>query len=800
MKGNIRRIYSVFDGNSKQLLIPVYQRNYDWGESQCRRLYDDLVELTRTNRETHFFGAVVGNPEDSFTYVVIDGQQRLTTTSLLMLALVNSLSSGIVTSKKDPRLGPKIRSNYLELADQGQEAKFKLKPVKNDNDAYRRLLSGDEALLEDSNVTANYRYFMSRIAEGELTGDQLWDAIQRLEVMVLDLEKQDDPQRIFESLNSTGLELSEADKIRNIVLMGLPAKKQELLYENYWNRVEENVDYETDTFIRSYLISRTRKTPRRDRLYDTFRAYQKSSGRPIDDILADMRAYSEFSKQIESSNTGHAGTDQRLTRFNLMRRDVALPFLMPVLADFEEGRISGEDLHRIITIIDVYLFRRFTCEVPTHGLNKIFATLYGDVAKLVSNEAHFVDVLTYLLTRRETGSGRFPRDDEFREAFESRNFYKIPPTMRGYVFECLENTDSSDGVDIARRLEYQTLSTEHVMPRTLTNSWRNSLGSDADEIHSTWLNRIGNLTVTGYNSSYSNSSFNEKKSCENGFDATPYRLNKEMRESDSWGVEQLRTRSKRLASAALGYWPMPETDFELAVEPMPTEPMSDDGSFTGRTISAFELGSSHRTVASWAETVIQVVRELLADHRERIFALAVDESGLSLGTSSPKYFSEVVPGLHINTHNTTDARVAILRRVFAHLGLDPDDLLFVLGAKPATKEFDDADPPVGRYAEITKFVAPFSEFENTSATSEATSDIRNEFAQSARTFTVDNPQHQLDGRSVPEVMTADFIDSADDEHLLAALSLLLQVEPLMPGQVHSRLLDGSLARLLEALT
>lgn len=158
MKGNIRRVYSVFDGNSKQLVIPVYQRNYDWGETQCERLFDDLVDLIRHKRDTHFFGAVVGNPEDSFTYVVIDGQQRLTTTSLLMLALVNSLESGVLSSDRDPDLGKKIRSNYLELADQDHDAKFKLKPVKNDNDAYRRVLRGDEQLIEQSSVTANYRY------------------------------------------------------------------------------------------------------------------------------------------------------------------------------------------------------------------------------------------------------------------------------------------------------------------------------------------------------------------------------------------------------------------------------------------------------------------------------------------------------------------------------------------------------------------------------------------------------------------------------------------------------------------
>ncbi|WP_347955801.1 DUF262 domain-containing protein [Gordonia aichiensis] len=468
MKGNIRRIYSVFDGNSKQLIIPVYQRNYDWGESQCRRLFDDLVDVIRHGRDTHFFGAVVGNAEDSFTYVIIDGQQRLTTTSLLMLALVDSIDAGVLKVDRDRDLARKIRANYLVLADQGDEVKFKLKPVKNDNDAYRRVVGGDEQLLEDSSVTANYRYFMNRIAMGELSGDELWKAIQSLEVMVLDLERDDDPQRIFESLNSTGLELSEADKIRNIVLMGLPAKDQERLYEDFWNRIEEDADYLTTAFIREYLISRTRKTPRKDRLYDTFRDYMAATDSSVEDILGDMRSYARAAKQLRTATTGHPVVDRRLGRFNLMKRDVAMPFLMPVTIDVENGVLTADELCRVVGLVDVFIYRRFVCEVPTNGLNKIFSTLYGDVRRLMRGSDDFVDALTYLITSRDSGSSRFPTDSVFREAFVTRNFYKIPSATRTYTFECLENAGSNDSRDIATRLVNQELSVEHVMPQTLT--------------------------------------------------------------------------------------------------------------------------------------------------------------------------------------------------------------------------------------------------------------------------------------------------------------------------------------------
>lgn len=801
MKGNIRRIYSVFDGNSKQLIIPVYQRNYDWGESQCRRLFDDLVDVVRHGRDTHFFGAVVGNPEDSFTYVIIDGQQRLTTTSLLMLALVDSIESGVVTVDRDQDLARKIRANYLVLADQDDDVKFKLKPVKNDNDAYRRVVSGHDHLLEDSSVTANYRYFMNRIAKGELSGDELWKAIQSLEVMVLDLERDDDPQRIFESLNSTGLELSEADKIRNIVLMGLPAKDQERLYEDFWNQIEEDAEYQTTSFIRDYLISRTRKTPRKDRLYDAFRDYVSVTGSSVEQILDDMRAYARVARQLKTAMTGYAAADRRLGRFNLMKRDVALPFLMPVTLDVANGVLTADDLSRVVGLVDVFIYRRFVCEVQTSGLNKIFATLYGDVRRLMRGDDDFVSALTYLITSRDSGSSRFPTDAVFREAFATRNFYKIPSATRGYTFECLENVESNDSRDIATRLGNQELSVEHIMPQTLTQQWRADLGEDAEEIHSTWLNRIGNLTVTGYNSAYSNSSFATKKSSEDGFDATPYRLNAEMREVSTWTVADMQRRGERLADIAVDYWSVAPTTFEPAVEPMPVEPMGEEGSFRNRTITAFEFAGVHRTVTSWSDMMTDVVRLVASDHRERVFAAATSGhvQGLAAGETPPKYYTEVMPGLHANTQNSTDARVQILRRLFDVLDIDPDELVFVLSSRVASTSAAAVETPTGPYASLTKFAEPLRAFVGSTVTLADTGEIREEFLNAFHDFRDPDPLTTLDGRGLPGVATSEFTGTCSAAQGIAVLTMLVQFEQIAPGQIHSNIVEGTVNRLLDRL-
>ncbi|BCN43449.1 DUF262 domain-containing protein [Prescottella equi] len=797
MKGSIRRITELFDGNSKHLLIPVYQRNYDWKLKHCARLFDDLIEIVRQDRESHFFGAIVSHPETSFTSVVIDGQQRLTTTSLLMLALVRSLEDGTVSSQ-NPNLASDIRDSFLVLKDKHDAVKFKLKPVKNDNDAYSRLLRGDTP-IESSTVTANYRYFRERIAAGELDGDQIWEAIFRLQVMALDLEKQDDPQRIFESINSTGLELSEADKIRNVVLMHQPSHEQEDLYENYWNRIEQAVDYRTDWFIRFYLVSKTGKTPRQDAVYEAFRDYQKNAKASTRDILSEMRDYAEYSRELNTASTGIAAADKRLRRFNMVKHDVTLPLTMPLLGEVKAGTVSAQDFTEVVGILDTYLFRRFVCGVPTNALNKIFATLYPEIHRLRGEEDRFSDVLAYSLRRRTTSS-RFPTDDEFKESFATRNLYNIKGENRSYLFECLENNWSNDTHDIAQALESQSISIEHIMPQTLTSAWRQDLGADAEEIHATWCNRIGNLTVTGYNSSYSNSPFADKKKRDNGFDASPYRLNALLKSSDVWTVAQLEERTQALTAVALKYWPLPSTDFEPYVPPLPSVPMGDDESFTNRTIVSFEFGDTRKTVASWKDAFVEVIRLLIDERREEVFAYAAESNDLTVVEDSyeiPAWESQVVPGLTVMTANSTRSKLAVLRKLFNHLDIDTDDLVFTLRNTEAVESEEAMEP--GPFAELTKFLPSLEELTSTAATAEDTRDLRDEFTKAFARFTVVNPQSALPGKNLPDLETEGFIENATAEDILAALSMMFQVEGMMP-QFHRLIASGTVGRWLSVLT
>lgn len=317
MRGQVTEVLNVYGMQGRQLVIPVYQRNYDWGQRQCQQLLDDLVDVIQEGRPKHFFGAVVGQPEGSWRWVVIDGQQRLTTVSLLMLALADLLDEGVLKSADEDRANL-IRKTFLLLDEATNTPRFKLKPVKNDARAYGSLFGPTSEHIDTSSVTANYRFFLEEIPKLRIDVDQLWSAIERLEVMHLDLESHDDAQRIFESLNSTGLALSEADKVRNLVLMGLPSAEQNRVYEDYWNRIEESVGYETGSFLRWFLITKTPRTPRRDQVYDAFKAYAADLNKTGSELLEEVRRYSRYFNQIRTASTGTPQIDFRLQRINLL--------------------------------------------------------------------------------------------------------------------------------------------------------------------------------------------------------------------------------------------------------------------------------------------------------------------------------------------------------------------------------------------------------------------------------------------------------------------------------------------------
>ncbi|MCT1435941.1 DUF262 domain-containing protein [Brachybacterium paraconglomeratum] len=809
MKGTVTEIWHVFDGQSKELVIPVYQRNYDWSQAQCERLFDDLVEIIEEDREKHFFGAVVGSPEDSFTWVVIDGQQRLTTISVLMLALIHAARAGEIDLAQSS-LPDALEGNYLLRKDGSElDSKVKLKPVKDDAEAYRRLFHAEKDFMESSNVTANYRYFRRRLADTSLSADEVWLAIQRLEIMLLDLQKGDDPQRIFETLNSTGLALSEADKIRNFVLMGLKTKHQDRLYEYQWNPMEKNVEYRTDWFIRWFLVTKTSRTPRQDEVYEAFKAYVQRTDQTIDEVLEKMREYSTYARQITRHETGEPELDKVLARYRTLHSDVMLPFLLPVLRDHHEGIVPLRDMIRIIRILESYLFRRTVCGMWANALNKIFAHAYSELRRLRTGDQEYSEVLIYLLRRRDESSGRFPDDEEFREELQTRNFYRLRTENRTYLFECLENLDSKDTRDIATRLESGELSIEHIMPQQLTTAWREELGTEADTIHQTWLNRLGNLTVTAYNSAYSNSTFESKLHAANGLAESPYRLNAYVKEQRTWGAEQIAQRTQQLADAALSFWPYAETNFAPPAVVLPTEPMGWSRSFRGREIVAYEFGDTTQTVSAWSEALPGIVGSILRDHRAQLLASVRDNIMLSTDPvhihGDERGWVRVDPSLAVFVASSTNQKLRGLRQLFDALQLNADDLVFTLRTARSSCDgaalIDESETASEQspYSALIKFHPRFEELAGSASAPADTVSIRHEFRAAFSAHDAGDAMSSLQGRPFVE-FTPEVITGSTHVQVLALIHITLEQEQYFnPAALHQSLLDGRAIAWLERL-
>ncbi len=679
MHGNVEPLVGMFDGNAASLVIPVYQRNYDWHIDNCARLFDDLVDLVRHHRRAHFFGSIVyqdGSRRGEM--IIIDGQQRLTTVNLLFLALQHSLRDGVVSGPAG--LDEEIHDRYLHSKYADTELKMKLKPIKADADAYTRLFGDEKFFDQGSNVTANYRYFRERIARGEMGAEQLVQAVERLETMLLKLDHDDDAQMIFESLNSTGLDLSEADRIRNYILMGQSPKEQERLYDEYWNRIEQAVDFDTSTFVRHFLTARLGRTPRMDELYVEFKAWHRDLGRPIEQTLAHLRTFARHFRQLLTATTGDSAVDGTLRRHNLVDRSVSLPFLLLALDGARTGQMPMSDMARIMSAVDTYLARRWACGMATNSHSKTFALLHREAAKLVSKGATWADAVVYRLTHL-TGSAAFPTDDEFFESLTTRDFYRVAPQQRNYFWESLENGDSKDVRDIAHRLSQGDISIEHVMPQKLTPAWRAELGSDFERIHATWLNRLGNLTVTGYNPNYSNHSFESKRVRKDGFADSPYRVNKLLRNAESWSEEQMRERGRDLANQALTFWPMPVSSFVPPRPPEDVEPMGEDADFTNRIIESWELHGVAHPVKSWKDMLVGVLQEIHTARPADLRRLSEKYTDLRIrpqGEERSKAYREIADGLDVYASTSTVWKIWLLRNVCHQLGLDTDDLIFHL--------------------------------------------------------------------------------------------------------------------------
>lgn len=573
-KGNI---YEILNGN-RQFLIPNYQRFYSWDTEQCKRLWNDIVDMQKKGKLGHFVGSIVNIAEQAMPtgvqkYMIIDGQQRMTTLTLLLLALRDyAIKTPEDTTINSKRIDNMLLKNEYENGDE----RYKLLLTETDRDILMRLV--EEKPIPDgtrSRILENYNYFSGKIADMELRPAEVYESIGKLQIVNITLDRAiDDAQAIFESLNSTGKELSESDLIRNYVLMGLEPNEQNYVYDHLWRPMELLFEYETqgsvmDRFFRDYLTMKVTRIPKQDRVYEEFKAYHLNCEfATVRDLCQDIYTYAKYYTNMVFKRSTNRALKSLYEDINDLRMEVSYPFLLRVHNDCAQGIITEDELCEITRLCISYVFRRSICDIPTNSLNKTFATLRNEI-----KVDDYVNSIKAFFVLRDDYK-EFPDDDKFEKAFVSRDVYNM--RSRNFLLSHLENFKNKAPIII------KNYTIEHIMPQNpkLSIEWQQELGPTWKEVQKTYLHTIGNLTLTAYNSEMSDSPFMVKMNMEGGFKESALRLNAYLVKLTEWNEQHIKERAKLLADKAKEIWKFPNmTDAEIfpyRVQEKPAERYSLD--------------------------------------------------------------------------------------------------------------------------------------------------------------------------------------------------------------------------------
>ena len=566
---------------SPQFVIPIYQRNYSWTETQCRQLWADLMRAGRDeNINAHFIGSIVyverglSSVTSQEALLVIDGQQRLTTSTLLIAALAKHFETHHLNELLEAFSNRKLRNYYLLNPDEEGERQFKLILSETDKDTLLAILQNTPMPAEaSSRIIENYALFQELIASHHSELEAICQGIAKLVIVDVSLDRaQDNPQLIFESMNSTGLELSQADLIRNYILMGLEPKLQTELYKSYWRPMEQAFGQAAyvvhfDAFMRHYLTAKTGDIPNMREVYVAFKAFARRFEGDTRDLVADIHAYAGYYCAMALGAEDHIGLKQAFHDLRELKVDVAYPFLLDMYHDYQKGLLSSEEALHIVRLVESYVFRRAICAIPTNSLNKTFAGMSRTLKKDCYLESVYAAFLLLPSYRR------FPLDDEFQRDIKVRDLYNF--RSRCYWLRRLENHGRKE------RVVVEDYTVEHILPQNeaLSKEWRDELGADWQRIQQDWLHTLGNLTLTGYNSEYSDRSFaykrddvTDKDGNPIGFAHSPLKLNLGLGHVAIWDELAIKARANQLSATAAKVWGAPQlaADILNAYRPVTT--------------------------------------------------------------------------------------------------------------------------------------------------------------------------------------------------------------------------------------
>ncbi len=547
---------------TKQFIIPAFQRDYSWTTEQCQQMWDDIVRAGSTDGD-HFIGSfvyVAGNTAAVFSsWLVVDGQQRLTTLTLLLIALRDYIRE-TGWAGQEPT-SAQIDAYFLTNEHESGDRRYKVALRRHDDATLKALVDGkDPSEVENRSelVVDAYRFFRRQLSRPEADPGLIYRGVGRLNIVDVTLHRRiDDPQRVFESLNSTGVDLTQSDLIRNYLLMGLPEPEQTRMYDDYWSKVEtvfREVGSSQDTFLRDYITLRqgTTTQARADRIYAEFREFwQPSEAQVLADLLEDLV---RFSRYFVSFLQPDRIQFKKLATAMRQVRSLGSAHAMLVMRFYDlydEQALTHDEFVRALDLISSFLVRRSVLGWQTRNYWAVFAR----IAHSITNE----DPLGSFQVALARQNYRFPPDADFVSALQVGDLFKL--RICWHVLSQLENAGQNEPSPVS---EYTI---EHIMPQSIDDvaEWQDMLGEDWEEVHQTWLHRLGNLTLTGYNSTYSNRPFEEKKAVTGGFNQSAVRLNEFVRQKDEWTSLEMEERGKALAQRALDIWPHHNADERLVV-------------------------------------------------------------------------------------------------------------------------------------------------------------------------------------------------------------------------------------------
>jgi uncharacterized protein with ParB-like and HNH nuclease domain/predicted transport protein len=631
---------------SPQFVIPIYQRTYSWTESECRQLWNDIVRSGSSDKvAVHFVGSIVyvesglSQVTHQAPLLVIDGQQRLTSVSLLLAALAKAVGD---TEPFDGFSQRKIKNYYLLNPEETGERHFKLLLSQTDKASLTAIVDEGEKPAQPSlRIMANYKLFEGWIKQEKVDLAILCKGLAKLVVVDLALTRdQDNPQLIFESMNSTGKELSQADLIRNFILMGLEPVLQTRLYEQFWRPMELDFGQEAygthfDSFMRHYLTVKTGEIPNINAVYDAFKGHARTSRTGfaddkshIESLVREIRDYARHFCAMALGSEPEADLKAAFHDLRELKVDVSYPFLLELYRDYKAETLTKAELLASVRLIEAYVFRRAICTIPTNSMNKTFSTFAKALKKdryFESLQAHFLGLQSYR---------RYPTDEEFHRDLHTRDLYNF--RSRSYWLRRLENYGRKE------RVQVDEYTIEHILPQNenLSHEWRESLGADWQRIQQTWLHTLGNLTLTAYNSDYSDRPFVEKRDMPNapekGLRQSPLKINQGLGVLETWDEAAIKTRADKLATLAISVWPAPILPRDILEAYRP------------KAVSGAEYSiEDHPYLAVGSDMYGSSVRDLFEAFRKAVLALdpCVNEEFLKLYVAykAETNFVDVVP-------------------------------------------------------------------------------------------------------------------------------------------------------------